>query len=95
MFINLFVESNLFQVKQSHHTSGHAYSDDDDDIPLVSYLIYITKSEKVDLIIMVVTEMLCCRVNTTSGWGTKQLGVTSFAFIFLLFSFKSSWGPRL
>ena len=92
--INLFVDSTLFQVKQSHHTSGHAESDDDDDVPLVSYFIQITKSEQVDLIITVVTEMLCCWVNTTSSQGTKQRGV-SFAFIFLLFSFQSSWGPRL
>ena len=33
----------------------------------------------------VVTKISSCRVNATSGWGIKQLGI-SFGSIFLLFS---------
>ena len=40
----------------------------------------------------VVTKISSCRVNTTSRWGIKQLGV-SFGSISLLFSFESSQGP--
>ena len=35
-----------------------------------------------------------CRVNTTSRQGITQLGI-SFGSIFLLFSYKSSWGKSL
>ena len=40
----------------------------------------------------VVTKISSCRVNTTSRWGIKWLGI-SFGSIFLLFSNKSSRGP--
>ena len=39
-------------------------------------------------------KILSCRVNTTSGWIIKQLGI-SFGSIFLLFSYESSQGPHL
>ena len=41
----------------------------------------------------VVTKISSCRVNRTSGWGIKQLGI-SFGSIFLLFPFESSRGRR-
>ena len=34
------------------------------------------------------TKISKCRVNTTSRWGIKQLGI-SFGFIFLLFPYES------
>ena len=40
----------------------------------------------------VVTKISSCRVNTTSKWGIKWLGI-SCGSIFLLFSNKSSRGP--
>ena len=41
----------------------------------------------------VVTKISSCRVNTTSTWGIKQLGI-SFGSIFRLFSYDSSQGPH-
>ena len=41
----------------------------------------------------VVTKISSCRVNTTSGRGIKQLGI-SFGSIFLFCSFESSRGRR-
>ena len=40
-----------------------------------------------------VTKISSCRVNTTSRWGIKQLGI-SLGSIFLLFTYESSRGPR-
>ena len=51
-------------------------------------VIFLTKLLNRD-----VTKILSCRVNTTSRWGIKQLGI-SFGSIFLLFSNKSSQGPH-
>ena len=45
------------------------------------------------ILLRVVTKISSCRVNTTSGQGIKQLGI-SFGSIFLLFSFESSRGRR-
>ena len=41
----------------------------------------------------VATKILSCQVNTTSRWGTTQLGI-SFGSIFVLFSNESSQGPH-
>ena len=41
----------------------------------------------------VATKILSCQVNTTSRWGTTQLGI-SFGSTFVLFSNESSQGPH-
>ena len=50
------------------------------------------RSRYVTLPCRVVTKISSCRVNTTSRWGIKPLGI-SFDSIFLLFANKSSRGP--
>ena len=60
--------------------------------PCLSLLLLLDFLQDRHLLYRVVTKMSSCRVNTTSRWGIKQLGI-SFASIFLLFSDESSQGP--